>query len=378
MKGCMVILVILSLAIVSCDSVLLGSEDAVISLSENLRSPPLLSDGWDVSDPQTQNVNAAAIQELIKNLQNDPQNIHSLLIVRHNKLVTECYFDGWHRDRMHALRSVSKSFISTLIGIAIDRGEIKNVNEKVFDFFPEYADLDNARKDEIEIRHALTMTVGLQWDESTYYDEEDYRNDEYAIEQNGDRLRYLLKKESIVAPGSSFLYNSALPILQSGIIKKTTGENLDVYAEEHLFKPLGITNYYWRMNTDGYVAVAPLFLRPRDMAKLGQLFLDSGRWKGNQIVSSNWVAEASSTIVPYASVGPSNRTGTGYGYNWWTEQFTINKEVIQTFAAEGSGGQYIFVIPKLDAVVVFTGGNYKGRQDNPFGTMNYRILPAML
>ncbi|HEV8513244.1 MAG TPA: serine hydrolase [Cyclobacteriaceae bacterium] len=377
MKSNILSLVILSAVIVACDSALLGPQDAVISLSENLQSPPLLTDGWDVSDLETENIKPGPIQELIKYTQNDPQNIHSLIIVRHNKLVAECYFDGWHRDRMHALRSTSKSFVSTLVGIAIDRGEIKSDNEKVFNFFPEYADLNNEKKNQIEIRHILTMTPGLQWDEFTYYDQDDYRNDEYAIEQQSDRLGYLFNKELIYTPGSTFVYNSAMPVLQSALIKKATGNNVDVYAKENLFKPLGITDYYWRMNPDGYVAIAPLFLKPRDMAKLGQLFLDSGRWKGNQIVSSNWVAKASSTIVQRAGIPGIYRSGTGYGYNWWTEQFIVNKEVIQAFAAEGSGGQYIFVVPKLDAVVVFTGGNYKEPQNRPFGMMANSILPAM-
>jgi CubicO group peptidase (beta-lactamase class C family) len=362
----------------SCDEMLIGTDEPIASLEQNLESPPLLDDGWEVSDLSAQRINPTGIQNLIKSIQANPKNIHSLLIIRNGKLVSESYFDGWNRQRLHALRSDSKSFISTLMGIAIDKGYIKNVHQKVFDFFPEYSDLRNEQKNQIEIRHILTMSPGFQWDEFTYFNQDDYRNDAYAIERSDDRLRYLLKKEIVDPVGSYFLYNSALPTLQSAIIRKSTGETIDVFAARNLFGPLNITNYFLRMNQDGYAAGAPLFLTPRDMAKLGQIFLDGGRWKDKQIVSAEWVAAASSSIMTSTSSFTASRPGTGYGYNWWTEKFTIRNSVIQTFAAEGNGGQYIFVVPELNAVVVFTGGNYESNQDAPFGMMTNFILPAMM
>jgi len=378
MKRILKLLLIIPL-VMSCDKMFLGKDEPVVSYDENIKPPPALNDGWDVSDLATQNIKADNIYQLIKYLQGNTSNIHSLIIIKNGKLVSESYFDGWNRNRLHALRSDSKSFISTLVGIAIDQGQIKDVNQKVFDFFPEYADLNNEQKNLIEIRHILTMSPGLQWDESTYFGLEDDRNDEYAIEQREDRLRYLLAKKVVHPPGNNFLYNSALPVLQSAIIKKSTGYNADVYAAKYLFEPLGIHNYFWRMNADGYVAIAPLFLTPRDMAKLGQLFLDGGKWKGKQVVSSAWVEAASSMVITNTSSFPKKaQTTTGYGYNWWTEEFTINQEAVQTFAAEGSGGQYIFVVPGLNAVVVFTGGNYKTNQNEPYGIMATKILPAMM
>lgn len=364
--------------IIGCDRILLGDDDPVVSLEENLNPPPALNDGWDVSDLGSQGIDAVRIRRLITNIQNNPRNIHSLLIIRNGKLVSESYFDGWNRGRLHSLRSDSKSFISTLVGIAIDKGQIRDVNQKVFDFFPEYSDLNNSQKSTMEIRHILTMSAGLQWDEFTYFGIDDYRNDEYAIERSEDRLRYLLAKESVHPPGSYFLYNSGLSILQSAIIKKGTGEGIDVFAKKHLFDPLGIVNYFWRMNSDGYVGNVPLFLCPRDMAKLGQVFLDSGKWKGNQIVSAQWVAAASSSIITNTSSFAASSPGTGYGYNWWTEKFIIDGSEIQAFAAEGNGGQYIFVVPDINGVVVFTGGNYTSNQSEPFAMMANVILPAML
>ncbi len=364
------------LVIAGCDKMLLGKDESIISLEENLQPPAALNDGWDVSDMETQNINSDPIKGLITNLQNRPGNIHSLLIFRNNKLVSESYFDGWHRNRIHALRSASKSFISTLIGIAIDQGQISNVDQSVIDVFPEYADLNSGQKSEIKIKHILSMSAGLQWDETTYYGVDDNRNDEYAIARSDDPLRYLLKKDMGATPGSQFLYNSGLSILQSAIIKKATGIHIDVYAKTHLFDPLGITNYFLRTDKYGYADIAPLFLTPRDMGKLGQLFLDSGKWKGRQIVSAHWTAEASSAVMTNTTSFPGSRKNAEYGYNWWLEKFTLINDTIQTFAAEGSGGQYIFVVPALRAVVVFTGGNYDTNQYIPFALMENTILPS--
>lgn len=176
------IIILLSLVTLGCDRALLGEEDQVIGLEENLKAPPALNDDWEVSTLAAENIHAEPIQNLIRSLQKNPRNIHSLLIFRNNKLVSESYFYGWHRDLQHASRSASKSFVSTLVGIAITQGHISNVNQKVFDYFPEYADLNNAQKSEIEIKHLLTMTAGLQWDEKSYASD-DPRNDETAMEK---------------------------------------------------------------------------------------------------------------------------------------------------------------------------------------------------
>lgn len=368
-----IIFIFLAFCEFGCDRLLLGTEDKIISLEENLQVPKAMNDGWDVSTMAIQNIKKEPIQNLIKSLQKEPLNIHSMLIFRNNKIVSESYFDGWHRERLHATRSVSKSFISTLIGIGIDQGKIKNVNEKILNFFPEYPELKNATKSQIEIKNLLTMTLGLKWDEESY-PPDDLRNDEFAIEQSEDRLGYLFKKEVESPPYFKFEYNSACPVIETAIIKKSTGEDVEEFSKKYLFAPLNITNYYWRINADGLItAVGPILLRPRDMAKLGQLFLDKGRWKGKQIVSENWVRDATTTFI-----GNENNA-TGYGYHWWTGNYTINSISTYVFYAQGSGGQYIYVVPRLNAVVVFTSGNYPPLyQRATFGMLTNVILPAML
>lgn len=358
--------------IVACDDLLLGDQDNIVSLEENLLPPPPLNDGWDVSDLASEGIEATGIHTLIKNLHRDHKNIHSLLIIRNNKLVAESYFAGWHRERLHTLRSASKSFISTLTGIAVDKGYI-TVDQKVFDFFPEYGHLRNDDKGEIEIEHLLTMTSGLKWDEKTTNDPD--RNDELRLDDSDDRLAYILGKEMEALPGKKFVYNSGCPFLQAEILKRVTGEDIAVYSEKHFFKPLNITNYFWRRERDGQIpAAGPLFLCPRDMAKLGQLFLDGGKWKDTQIISSAWVNEATATFIG------NELNETGYGYNWWTARETIKDHEIRIYMAQGNGGQYIFVVPDLNTVVAFTGGNFNSGYGgpSPYSMLNITILPAML
>jgi CubicO group peptidase (beta-lactamase class C family) len=365
--------IFLAILAVGCDEVLLGDQDNVVSLEENLLPPPMLNDGWEVSDPASEGIETDRIHTFIKNLHANHKNIHSVLIIRNNKLVSESYFAGWHRERLHTLRSASKSFISTLTGIAADKGYL-TIDQKVFDFFPEYAHLRNSEKEIIEIKHLLTMTSGLKWDEKTYvYDR--VRNDELALDASDDRLGYILGKEMESSPGEKFVYNSGGPFLQAEILRRVTGEDIYVYSEKHFFKPLGITNFFWRKERDGQIpAAGPLFLCPRDMAKLGQLFLDGGKWKGTQIVSPEWVSEASATFIG------NELSQAGYGYNWWTARETINDQQVRIYMARGNGGQFIFVIPDLNAVVAFTGGNFNAGYGapSPYDMLTNIIIPAMI
>lgn len=359
---------VLLLAASGCDNLFLGDEDQVIPLEENLMTPAATDDGWDVSSLASENINAAKIEQLVRNIQNDPRNLHSMLIVRNNKLVLDAYFNGWHKDRIHDQRSASKSVNSILVGIAIDRNYIQDVDQRVFQFFPEYEHLNNDQKNEIRIKHLLTMTAGLDWDQSN---NSKGVNDEAVMEESKDWLRYVLGKDMAFTPGERFVYNSGCSNLLAGIIKKSTGDHSNVFAEKYLFSPLHITKYFWRRQDDGLCnAGAGLLLRPRDMAKIGQLFLDSGSWKGNQVVSRQWV-KASTT----AFMGQDE----DYGYQWWTSTYTAGDNPVPAFSAAGNGGQYIFVVPGLNLVVVFTGGNYAPlNQGQPHGLMRNIIVPAML
>lgn len=359
--------------LLSCDSMLLGEDEPVIGLEENLKTPAALDDGWDVASLASQDIDAPRVQRLVESIQKNPNNVHSLLIVRNNKLVLESYFTGWHRDRVHALRSVSKTFMSTITGIAVTNGRY-TVDQPVADFLPEYAAFMDDQKRQIKIKHLLTMTSGIDWDEKTWPGE-DLRNDETAFDRSDQRLEYLFEKEMAFSPGEHFEYNSALPVVEAAIILQVTGVDAPVFAQENLFEPLGITNYFWRTDeNDGYVtAIGPLFLASRDMAKLGQLFLDSGMWRGQRVISKEWVKEATTTFIG------DEDSADGYGYHWWTARYDVSGAVVSIYFARGSGGQYIFVIPALNSVVVFTSGNYPPlTQSAPVGMLINTIMPAMM
>jgi len=363
-------IVVLSFLLSSCDNLFLGEPELAVSLEENLQAPPNLNDGWKVSDPEAQNIDAAAIADLITFIHEKPQNIHSLLIIRNGKLVAESYFGGWNRHRLHTLRSASKSFVSTLFGIAQDQGYVQDLGEPLYDYFPDYPDLENGEKSEIRLKHILTMSAGFEWDEKS-----DGHDDQEAFERSDHRLQYLFDKSIAHTPGEVFVYNSALPVVQASIIDQVVGQDIPALAQASLFEPLGIKDYYWRVDkNDGLItSIGPLFLCTRDMAKLGQLFLDDGLWNGKQVVSQEWVQEATATHIG------NEDNQTGYGYNWWTGRFELRDgRMTRIFFARGSGGQYIFVAPGFNAVVAFTSGNFPPlNQTAPVGMLTNVILPAM-
>lgn len=355
--------------LVSCDEFLLEDETG-ISFEQNLSLPESLGDGWDVSSPGREGADSVALSGLIRDLQSDSRRIHGLLIVKNNKLIVESYFDGWHRNRFQSMRSASKSIASTLVGIAIDKGFIAGIDQSVLDFFPEYADLRTPDKDKIQLQHVLSMTAGLRW-EQDLFPPEDPRNDEHQLEESGDGFRYLLEKKVVSTPGKNFKYNSGCSDLLLGIVDHTAKIPADKFAEDYLFKPLGIESYGWRKNKNGYPNGGyGLHMYPRDIIKVGQMFLDSGKWRGNQIVSSSWVKQATKE---YISLG----AGVGYGFQWWIWNEKIGERIVRRYQAQGMGGQIICVVPEFNAVIVMTGANFdNAHSQRPYTILRNRILPA--
>lgn len=355
----------------SCDEMLL-SDEAGTTLHEKLGPPEALKDGWSVSSPSAEQADAAAIAHLIRDLEENSVNVHGVLIAKNGKLIAEAYFDGWHRKRLQSMRSATKSVASTLVGIAIDKGYIRDVNQSVFDFFPEYADLKTPEKEQIQLQHVLSMTAGLSWEQEAF-PADDPRNDEDRLEKSSDGFRYLLEKSMLVEPGKVFKYNSGCSDLLLGIVDHATGTEADKFAEEYLFKPLGIQEYGWRKNLNGYPNGGyGLHLFPRDMLKIGQLFLDSGKWNDQRIVSTVWIKQATKE---YSKLYED----TGYGFQWWTRENKVGDKLIKRYQAQGMGGQIICVVPELKAVVVMTGTNYNypGSQI-PYNILQSRILPALV
>jgi CubicO group peptidase (beta-lactamase class C family) len=345
------------------------------------QAPEKIGDGWECSDLKTEGVGPKKISELMWNiLKGDIKNIHSILLVKNGKLIFEEYFYGYNRDKSHYLASVTKSVASALIGIAMDQNYIEGISQggldkTVLELFPEYGNVirSDAEKENLLFRHILSMTAGIDWDEQTF----SYLNplnDMYRARISNDSIRYLLKKPVVAEPGTVFNYNSMLSVMLTRIIAKSSGMLTNEFAELYLFNPLGIDNYSWDRLEDGVLdAAGGLHMRPRDMAKIGYLFLNEGKWKGKQIISKEWITES-------ARAHATHDLGYGYGYQWRSVTTTISNQKIDVFWASGHGGQRIFVIPTLDLVAVFTSKVF----DNPLGgfrpagILKHYIIPSML
>ncbi len=349
-------------------------------------APQQTDDGWQTASPADVGLDEQRLRETVERIQDKTyQNVDSILIVKEGKLVFEVYFDDheWDYDSpqfrgklihygpetRHNLASVTKSFTSILVGMALDHGAIQSVDDPVFDYFPKYAHLSDTQKATITLKHLLTMSSGLQWNEGEL-PYSDPNNDLVRLFSESNPIGYILSRPVISTPGAQFYYGGDNTNLLGEVIRSATGQRMDAFAEEHLFGPLGITDYAWDfINPDMIHASGNLQLRPRDMAKLGQLCLNGGVWEGQRIVSEAWIAESTQKHVTHS-------TTSGYGYQWWLETYRVGSASVDAFSALGWGGQKIMVFPDLEMVVVFTGGNYASGDPSEEILTRY-ILPAV-
>lgn len=373
---------VLILIIVSC------SEDNVSEPPPEYvyQIPEQTNDGWETASLDDVGIDRVKLTEItdIISVGLIPE-IHSILIVKNGKLVFEEYFGGhtfnfsganhhgqykeYNKNTIHNQASVTKSFTSALVGIAIDLGLISGVDAKVLSFFPEYSDLNNGEKKNLTIEHLLTMSSGLEWNESDIA-YADLRNDLIQMWDVDDPLKYLISKPISFSPGTHFYYNSGLTNMLGEIIYKVSSMKPDVFADHYLFGKLGINNRTWERFNNGVVFVSgDLRIRPRDMAKFGYLYLNEGVWNGEQIISKEWIQNSINSFISVNSVFD-------YGYKWWLRNFSINSNTYFAYSARGWGGQQITVIPDLDLVVVFTGGNYMTPEPVDEIMIQY-ILPAV-
>lgn len=382
---------ILKSTILICLSVLICS--CATEAKYVYKAPPSTGDGWRTAHISEVNMDGEKVADLIRDILDKPDyyNIHSVLIIKNGKLVLEEYFAGIDyekgyvsasRDELHGVMSVTKSFASTLVGIAIDQGMIKGTDEYLVSFFPEYAkQLSGAAKSKIKLKHVLSMTAGFDWDETTYL-YNDPRNPYWTIlgSARDDIIGYILDRPVKNEPGSKFNYNGGLSLLLGKIVEKKSSLALKDFADKHLFQPLDVREYEWKCWDDACTVPrtdSGLFLRPRDMAKLGYVFMNKGNWNGRQIISARWIEEATQEhIKTYPAML------TGYGYQWWLYEFSLTDKNKKAFSAVGWGGQQIIVFPAFDLVVVFTAGNYSTPHrevvDRMYKNVNDYILPAIL
>ena len=267
--------------------------------------PVDIGDGWPLGTQAAAGLDANRLCALAARLEQSPQdNVHAVLVVRDGRLVLvyhRCGPDGggglaggWVAHgpaTLHDMRSVSKSVTSLLVGIALDRRLIAGLDEPVMGYFPQYADLRTPTKDAILVRHLLAMSSGIAWDENRPYT--DPANSEIAMIRSPDPYRFALEQPIAAAPDKVWNHSGGSTQLLAGIVERATGRSFTDFAREALFEPLGITDYEWVVMPNGVIAAASgLRLRPRDMAKIGQLVLNGGEWGGRQIMSAEWLQES--------------------------------------------------------------------------------------
>jgi len=311
--------------------------------------------GWRTSTPAEQGMDADRLAAMLDAVKSENLNLHSLLVIRNGYIVSESYFPLYDQSMRHELYSCTKSFVATLVGIAIDKGIIAGVSQPVRDFFPAYSFKNqDAAKDAMTLEHLLTMTTGLDWTEGDPAYAELYRSPDW--------VQYMLDKPMVAQPGSRVNYCSGCSHVLSAIIQGQAGMNTRDFAERELFEPLGITGAQWNTDTRGIpIGGWGLQLTPRDMAKLGFLYLHNGVWDGRQIVSVAWVQTA--TQQHTATDGEL-----GYGYQWWIYPR------FGAYTALGRDGQTIFVVPDLNLVVVTTAA--MNGHDAIFDLIEQYIVPA--
>ncbi|HTQ67036.1 MAG TPA: serine hydrolase [Puia sp.] len=329
--------------------------------------PEKLNDGLIVGDINKTVLDTSLLREMMHKIINETYpNVHSVLIIKDGRLVFEQYFYQYTKDSVQELRSATKSFFSALAGIAIDKGFIKSKNETVLSFFPEYT-LNNMSegKKRITVEDLLTQQTGLDCDISDPKSE----GNETTMDYSDDWVKFTLDLPMIDSPGRNGRYCSGNPVTLGRIIEKTTQMPLLQFAERNLFEPLGFKKYRWyfkpdKSNAENYCQA---YLTPREMAKFGLLYLNNGIWNGKQIVSSDWVNQSfeKHSIIQ----------GVDYGYLWWLKYLDADGTRYYTKAAQGNGGQRIYVLKEQNLVAVITGGNYNTQSPSDELMKKY-ILPA--
>ena len=328
-------------------------------------APAAMSDDWPVSPPAQQGLDPELIcatgPGLAKRTEAAP---HGVVVVRHGALVYERYFAAaelygyavpYNANMLHDIASITKAVVALLIGIAFDRDWLSDLDAPIMSFFPEYADLRTPEKDRITLRHLLAMTSGLDWPERAI-SIDNWANIVRQGRSASDPYRFVLARPVETTPGTAWNYNSGGVWLLGLILRKVSGQPIEEFAKEALLEPLGIQDQVWgRFPNGDAVTSGGLRLRPRDLAKLGQLVLDGGVWHGRQIVSAGWIKQM---IAPQSPRGWWFSFARSYGYLWWQGQSLIGDHDIEWVGALGRGGQRLYVVPTLNLVVAVTAGLY--------------------
>jgi CubicO group peptidase (beta-lactamase class C family) len=337
---------------------------AQVGAPADCAAPATADDGWEVAAPETVGLYPATLCQIGPRFSEwKDGDINSVLVVRRGKLVYEHYFANtdeeygrplgtvaYNATMKHDLRSITKSVTALLLGIALDKGQITGVDQPVLPMFPEYAALRSPEKDKITLRHLLTMSQGLAWNEDLPYSNP--ANSEARMNHAADPVRYALEQPVEAQAGAIYNYSGGSATIISALLQKVTGKRLDTLARMELFEPLGITDVEWERFPSGEpIAASGLRMRPRDLAKIGQLVLDHGAWRGQQVVPADWIAAATSPQI-------NGQQLYFYGYQFWIGRSLLGGRQVDWAAGVGYGGQRLFIVPSLDLVVLVHAGLY--------------------
>ena len=339
------------------------------------RPPADLHDGIAVGDIVRSDLGVATARAIVRGiLAGTYKDVHSVLLYQRGRLVLEEYFYGYGVQRPHQLRSATKSVVSALAGIAIDRGALSGVDEKVLPQmrYASYANPDT-RKAAITLGDLLAMSPGLDCNDHS----SNSPGRETVIDDKPDWVKATLDLPMIHTPGTKAYYCSGGVAVVGRLIENVVHMRLPEYAQTRLFGPLGIARADWKWNydlTNADKEYSQIHLRPRDMLKLGVLFADGGRWHGRQVISEAWVR---TSLAEHSHVD-----NVSYGYFWWRPWLNVQTPTgpqhVNVIAAEGNGGQKIYLVPQYDLVAVFTGGGYNAPSTPPNTIMANIVLPALM
>lgn len=369
----------------ACDE----SPENPLTGDNNYPIPEETGDGWETASLSSVGMNTNRLFTLINKINNNSYTeVHSIVIIKDDKLVFEEYFSGhdflyngqnfqgayidFDRNTRHNTHSATKSFTSALAGIAIEKGFIQSVDDKIFDYFPDYSELLDQQKEKITIEHLLTMSSGFEWNE---WDVSISQSEHDIVRMNSspDPVYYVLNKPVVTEPGNSFYYNGGTVDLLGQLVRRASSMNVKSFSRTYLFNQLGITNYNWQTLYPSGITCChgDIYITPRDMAKFGYLFLKKGMWNGTRIISEEWVNNSFQNHIT-----PPVNWAYGYGYLWWLKKYYTPEHIYYSFNAEGWGGQQIIIIPTENMVVVFTGANYVTNPPNDEIMSSY-ILPSL-
>jgi len=355
---------------------------------------------WATSTPEAEGISADAIETLVSELESGVYGfVDAFMLIRNGKVVADHRFEqdywavmadhdttnyiynydhpDWHPylkgTELHSLQSVTKSVMSTVLGIAMDEGLIGGVDTPVMPYFEDYEPYTtDSRKESTTLADFLTMRSGIEWVTTGGYAGDEH--DTIKMENSDEWIRYVLERPMDRDPGNRFQYNDGVSVLLGKIIREATGQRADEWARERLFEPIGINEFYWKITPDGEADTeGGLYLKTEDLARIGYLFLRGGEWDGKQIVSREWVESSTRPIIP--DINPGNtRADPGYGYQWWILAQEGGEAKI--FGGNGYGGQFVLVSPEHDIVVVFNGwGIHGGAQKSTYQALQRAILP---